>query len=434
MSRRSDRVAKILVETVTKKTHTKSIQIETSVVIKPEVSSVSCEEKCSLLRTAAKLLRSTGMKLGYPCLCTSLCTPCHIFRLANYTNEKCLEVTEQNLTCLQRILEFNIEHGFYFFRIGSQTVPFASHPVCKVDWLKHFSPKLRQIGQYIKDNDCRISMHPDQFCLINAKDDNIIQRSIAELDYHCQFLDEMQLDASAKIQIHVGGVYGDKQVRLTKRIFIIHFDFQAAMDRFIDQYKTRLSDALRQRLVIENDDRLFSVKDCLYIHEHTRIPILFDNLHHACLNNGEPMIEAMKQCFATWPDGQRPLIDYATQQKGKRVGAHTEHIDETHFELFARETRDLHFDIMLEIKDKEQSAIIALPYATRERVRDDVIDINPGDYRYIYENAQRAQNETNERKRIRAEKMKLKKAVDDDEEEEDYKPKAKKKLKTKKSE
>ena len=230
MRRRSERVAKVIVETVTKKTRTKKVPVEEqhqqilsivkpeiesngNAIVKQETPSIPTDEKLSALRTAAKLLRSTGMKIGYPCLCTSLCTPCHIFRLANYTNEKCLEVTNQNLTCLQRILEYNIEHGFHFFRIGSQTVPFASHPVCTVDWLKHFSSKLRQIGQYIKDNDCRISMHPDQFCLINAKDDNIIQRSIAELDYHCQLLDEMQLDASAKIQIHVGGIYGDKQVR-----------------------------------------------------------------------------------------------------------------------------------------------------------------------------------------------------------------------------
>ena len=210
------------------------------------------------------------------------------------------------------------------------------------------------------------------------------------------------------------------------------------MDRFIDQYKTRLSDALRQRLVIENDDRLFSVQDCLYIHEHTRIPILFDNLHHACLNNGEPMIDAMKQCFATWPDGQRPLIDYATQQSGKRVGAHAEHIVEKHFELFARETRELQFDIMLEIKDKEQSAILAVPYAARERVGEQSIDIDPGNYRYIYDNAQRSQAEANERKRVRAEKKKKAKSEpsDDDDEEEDVKPKPAKKnkrLKTEKS-
>ena len=205
------------------------------------------------------------------------------------------------------------------------------------------------------------------------------------------------------------------------------------MDRFIDQYKTKLSDAVRQRLVIENDDRLFSVQDCLYIHEHTRIPILFDNLHHACLNNGEPMIEAMKQCFATWPDGQRPLIDYATQQPGKRVGAHAEHIVETHFEQFARETRELQFDIMLEIKDKEQSAILAVPYAARERVGQQSIDIDPGNYRYIYDNAQRSQAEANERKRVRAEKKKAKKASSDDEEE-DVKPKPTKKTKRPKAE
>ena len=206
------------------------------------------------------------------------------------------------------------------------------------------------------------------------------------------------------------------------------------MDRFIEQYKTKLNDSIRQRLVIENDDRLFSVKDCLYIHEHTRIPILFDNLHHACLNNGETMIEAMKQCFATWPNNQRPMIDYATQQTGKRVGAHADHIDEKHFELFARETKDLQFDIMLEIKDKEQSAIIAVPYAARERVHDQSIDIDPGNYRYIYENAQRSIAEENARKQVRAEKKKLKKAITEDEDEDDCTPKPAKKVKRLKTE
>jgi UV DNA damage endonuclease len=207
--RRSQRVAKVIVQTVSKK----SIQIENQEKIIP----IPCEENLSLLQNAAKLLRSTGMKIGYPCICTSLCTASHIFRLANYTNEKCLEITNQNLSCLQKILEYNIQHGFYFFRISSQTVPFASHSICTVDWVKHFSSTLHRMGEFIKENDCRISMHPDQFCLINAKDENIINRSIAELDYHCRLLDEMELDSTAKIQIHVGGLYGDKQVTLWKK-------------------------------------------------------------------------------------------------------------------------------------------------------------------------------------------------------------------------
>lgn len=215
--RRSERVAKVLVQTVTKKVtkklKTEPIESETTIQIeKQEILSIPNEEKLFKLRNAAKLLSSTGMKIGYPCICTSLCTASHVFRLANYTNEKCLEVTNQNLICLQKILEYNVQHGFYFFRISSQTIPFASHPVCTIDWAKQFSPILRSMGKYIKDNDCRISMHPDQFCLINAKDENIINRSIAELDYHCRLLDEMELDSTAKIQIHVGGIYGDKQV------------------------------------------------------------------------------------------------------------------------------------------------------------------------------------------------------------------------------
>lgn len=219
--RRSERVAKVIVEKVTKKAarttkeeKVTKVKVESCELAVPPAP-VNTDERLSILRAAAELLRATGMKVGYPCLCTSLCTPSHFFRLAAYTNEKCLEVTEQNLNCLQRILEYNAQHGFNFFRISSQTVPFASHPVCQVDWLKHFSAKLKQIGKFIKEHDFRISMHPDQFVLINAKDENIIKKSVAELDYHCRLLDEMELDASAKIQIHVGGIYGDKQVRLS---------------------------------------------------------------------------------------------------------------------------------------------------------------------------------------------------------------------------
>lgn len=74
----------------------------------------------------------------------------------------------------------------------------------------------------------------------------------------------------------------------------------------------------RERLVIENDDRLYSLKDCLKINEQTGIPILFDNLHHECLNNGEPMREAMLAAHNTWKEKDGiPLMDYSSQEKGE---------------------------------------------------------------------------------------------------------------------
>jgi UV DNA damage endonuclease len=71
--------------------------------------------------------------------------------------------------------------------------------------------KFREIGTFIKTNNIRISMHPDQFTLINSIDNSVFERSLSELVYHEEVLDSMGLDSSAKIQIHVGGVYGAKR-------------------------------------------------------------------------------------------------------------------------------------------------------------------------------------------------------------------------------
>jgi UV DNA damage endonuclease len=103
-------------------------------------------------------------------------------------------------------------------------------------------------------------MHPDQFVLINSPKEWIVDSSVRELTYHCSILDLMGLVESAKIQVHVGGAYGDK-------IW--------AMKTFEKNYNTFLSPNVRKRLVIENDDRLYNVNDCLIIHDRTGVPILF---------------------------------------------------------------------------------------------------------------------------------------------------------------
>ena len=242
------------------------------------------------------------------------------------------------------MLDFNIKHQLLFLRIGSQCIPFASHPICRFNWKKHFEKELKAVGRYIKENGVRISMHPDQFVLINALDKDIVKRSIAELQYHCDLLDAMHLNVTAKIQIHVGGRYGDKK---------------AALNRFIERYK-QLPISIKKRLVIENDDRLFDVADCLFIHQATKIPILFDSFHHDCLNSGESMKSALEKCMATWrkKDGI-PMIDYSSQEPGGRKGKHATHIDEMLFRKFLEQVQGLNFDMMLEIKDKEKSALLA---------------------------------------------------------------------------
>ena len=296
------------------------------------------------------------MRIGYPCINNNIprCAT-STFRLASYSESKLVQTVKDNLIHLNEILKYNVKNSLLFFRISSDLIPFASHPICKFAWDKFFQSELLEIGDYIKKYNIRISMHPDQFVILNSHNERIVQNSINELRYHCTLLDVMDLDKTAKIQIHVGGVYGNKM---------------EAIDRFIKTYNL-VDHSIKKRLVIENDDHLYSLRDCLYIYQQTGIPILFDSFHHECYNNGESLKSALEAAMATWDrirDGL-PMVDYSSQDTGNEIdvnnknrkkGRHAQTIDMTSFEKFMNETAGLDFDVMLEIKDKEKSALKAL--------------------------------------------------------------------------
>ena len=284
------------------------------------------------------------MKVGYPCINHSIGKQTvSTFRLASYTEEKFMQCVNYNLATLVEILKFNIANNFMFFRISSDMIPFASHAICKFDWKEYFKSNLIKIGQLIKDHDIRISMHPDQFVIINSKSQEIVNNSIRELEYHTELLDLMKLDYSAKVQIHIGGVYGDKE---------------KAKKQFISNYKTLLSANIKKRLVIENDDHLYNLKDCIEIHEYIGIPILFDVFHHICFDNNLPLHIALQLSNNTWNHSKDGImmIDYSNQELNQRKGKHSHTLDIKQFEKFIISVSNLDLDIMLEIKDKEKSA------------------------------------------------------------------------------
>jgi UV DNA damage endonuclease len=294
------------------------------------------------------------MRIGYPCINRTLdCSASSTFRLKSYSEARLKTSTKNNLDCLLRILKFNLEHKLFFFRISSDLVPFASHPINKFSWQKHFQDEFEGIGEFIVKNRMRISMHPDQFTLIDSIKDEIFERSIKELQYHAEILDLMNLDTSAKIQIHVGGAYGDKKL---------------SIERFIARFN-RLPDSVIRRLVIENDDKLYDVNDCLEISEDMQIPVVFDVFHHK-LNNStaqttKELFRLIERSWNMKRDGI-PMVDYSSQEPNGLPRQHSETINLEDFGLFLKQTEPFDFDVMLEIKDKEKSAIKALEYATND--------------------------------------------------------------------
>ena len=286
------------------------------------------------------------MKIGYTALNWTIgCNGAKTFRLKSYSHQKFIETARNNLNCLLTMLKFNVENNLLFFRITSRLIPFASHPVMDFDWKEYFKDNFNEISDFIHENGIRISLHPGQFVVINSNDPKVFERGLNELKYHSEVFEILNLDSTAKIQVHVGGVYGDKE---------------KSMGRFIERYK-KLDKNIKRRLVIENDEKSYKLSECLDISKETKIPVLFDYLHHELNNTGEDIEEDFENFTKTWKtkDGL-PLVDYSSQNPEKAKGTHVESIDIIHFKNFLKETRNFDFDIMLEIKDKETSALKAV--------------------------------------------------------------------------
>jgi UV DNA damage endonuclease len=286
------------------------------------------------------------MKIGYAGLNYSVdCAPSSTFRLKSYSSKKLKEKTSSNLECLERILNYNIKNNILFFRVGSGLVPFASHPVCNVNWQQIFLEKFKNIGNLIKENNLRITMHPDHFTILNSPKKKVLNNSIQELEYHADILDLMGLNNTAKINIHVGGVYNNKE---------------KSIKRFIKNYK-KLSLKIKKRLVIENDEKSYNATDCLKVSKETNIPITLDYFHYKLHNINSDFDQVMDNIIKTWQteDGL-PVFHYSSQDQEKRRGAHAKTLNKKDFKIFLQKIRNINCDLVLEIKDKEKSVLKAL--------------------------------------------------------------------------
>ena len=288
------------------------------------------------------------MKIGYACLTVGVPnTQFKTVRKANASSERLIELIEHNLNSLEQMIAYNQQNGIKMLRISSDIIPFGSdYQTNTLKWADLFQVKLNQIGEKIKQQDMRVSMHPGQYTVLNSPKEEVVKRSIADLEYHTLFLDSLNVDASHKIILHIGGVYDERP---------------AAIDRFIQVY-SGLSQAIKNRLIIENDDRLYTIEEVLSISQATGAPVVYDNLHNACNPSDESIsdhdwIEAAKK---TWQDKDGPAkIHYSQQRPNARLGAHTDTIYIEPFIKFYNEIRSLEVDIMLEVKDKNLSAVKA---------------------------------------------------------------------------
>jgi len=292
----------------------------------------------------------SNFRLGYACICTELrklgIFSSRTLRLSTLESKGipfAQELATNNLKDLKTMLQWNKEKGIHFMRLSSEIFPFATHE--KFGYSLSFADHLlKDIGNYAKENNIRLTMHPAQFNVLSSPSEKVIQNTIKDLNHHCDILDRMELDKNSVLIIHGGGVYGDKEESIA---------------RLKKNFKL-LSENTQKRLVLENCEISYSVEELLPISEELQIPLVLD-FHHDDLNNSpKPISYYFDRVFKVWNDRDiKPKVhvsnsipnlpkDASMTQKRK----HSDYIYFLHDELLKIK---FPIDVMLECKMKEQS-------------------------------------------------------------------------------
>lgn len=291
--------------------------------------------------------------LGYACICLSLPG-----RTTNRTMRKATldlkgigyqsQLALQNVEDLIHILEWNRENGIKFFRMSSDMIPWGN--VINLEDLPDFkkiAQALKKAGDFAKFHEMRLTMHPGPFTTLSSPTRSVVESAIKDLELHAKVMDLMGLSKTPynKINIHMGGSHGDKL---------------SCLNRFAENFKV-LSNSVRSRLTIENDDKesLYTVKDLKYLHNLIKIPIVFDYHHHKCQK--DPMSEefALRLAVSTWPKGIKPVVHYseskALHESDNKIKsqAHSDYVNSL------PDVYGIDLDIMIEAKSKELTLLKA---------------------------------------------------------------------------
>ena len=286
------------------------------------------------------------MSIGYACINMSLGKSVTTNRtmIKRTFLEKGLDYVSdcviQNVADLERIIDWNEQNGIKMYRMSSDMMPWATEYQFEQlkDW-NEIAIILQRCGEKATKYGQRLSFHPGPFNVLVSPKEGVVANTINDLEVHGRLMDALGLSKTPynKINIHCNGVYGDKQ---------------SAMDRFIANFKL-LSDSVKSRLTIENDDKasMYSVKDLMYIHNAIKIPIVFDYHHHTFNTGNLSEQDALELAMSTWPKGITPAVHYSESKMGSKPQAHSDFVERI------PETYGNIVDIMVEAKQKDLSIL-----------------------------------------------------------------------------
>jgi UV DNA damage endonuclease len=250
-------------------------------------------------------------------------------------SELCLDNARSLVAAVEEVYRL----GFGSFRVSSPLLPLYTHPEVgyrleELPDAREITATLRSVKALKEKYRLRFSFHPDQFTLLSSPRPEVTAASLKELDYQVMLAELIDADV---INIHGGGVYGDKQ---------------SALSRLVKEISA-LPEPIRIRLTLENDDRSYTVEDLLPVCEELDIPLVYDVHHHRCNPDGLTVAAATEACMRSWRRlGREPYFHLSSPKHSwnGKPGPHADFID---IADFPAEWHGLDATIDVEAKAKE---------------------------------------------------------------------------------
>ncbi len=287
------------------------------------------------------------IRLGYACISnaldetsSSLVTYSYFKKLEDNKKgagyNKLNEVIISNFNSLENILQYNIRNDIHFYRLSSNIIPLLTHPEVEID-LNKYKSYFSNIGKIIKENNIRVDMHVDPYYVLNSVSDNVVKSTINICKiYHNMF---KLMKIKSNLIFHVGGKTISKE---------------EGIKRFINNFKL-LDKDIQDMIMIENDDKIYNIIDCINISKEINCKICLDYHHYKCNNDKEDISNYLEYIFNTF-DGI-PKVHFSSPKSKKEYRAHHDFIDIKEFVKFLNMIKvcDRDIDIMIEAKMKDDA-------------------------------------------------------------------------------
>jgi UV DNA damage repair endonuclease len=218
-------------------------------------------------------------------------------------HERLMDIAKHNVQSIKNVIMHlsTLPESLRMFRISSDLLPAFTHDSYIPFYTDSQNQKLLEkwfgeAGSLAKKHNIRLSFHPDQFCCIASDSDEIVAKSINELEYHATIAKWMgygQSKLDFKINIHLSG---------RRREF------------GLDLIWNKISPELRNTLTLENDEYQTGIDDLIKLKD--KVGIVLD-IHHHFIHTGEYIQnddDRIKHIVDSWC-GVRPTIHYSVSRE-----------------------------------------------------------------------------------------------------------------------